>query len=118
MTIDEAIKAHAWWKARLEAYIDGELSAPLDASVVETDNACALGKWIHRQSATLEQETDFCYLRSEHARFHRQAAAVVRTADEGNRDSARAMILRGSRFAETSANLVLALVRLRAKVER
>jgi hypothetical protein len=79
-----AIEAHVRWKVRLEAYLNGTSSEKIDPAVVEKDDQCVLGKWIHGAGgAQYNQSPMVTELTQTHAAFHKCAAEIVRQADRG-----------------------------------
>lgn len=114
MNFDEAIKAHAAWKMKLQTY----LSHPdhsLDPAVIECDNRCDLGKWIYGEGAKHNKLTEYADLRSEHAKFHKAAAAIVRKADSGQSVSEEVALGSKSAFGMTSSAVVTAIMKMRSK---
>lgn len=79
-----AIEAHVRWKVRLEAYLNGSSTEKLDPAVVEKDDQCVLGKWIHGAGgAQYHGSPMVTELTQTHAAFHKCAAEIVRQADRG-----------------------------------
>lgn len=91
LDFDAAVKAHDSWKARLLAYVEGHGEA-LDPAVVGRDDQCALGCWIHGEGKRLRGNIQYGDLKVEHAGFHRSAAEVIRTANNGDQEGARKQI--------------------------
>jgi methyl-accepting chemotaxis protein len=80
--IAEAIKAHVAWKTKLRmCVIDHHKCA--DPSVVEKDNACALGQWIYGDGQKVSNDNEFQQLRQDHAHFHSCAAGIIRSVQQG-----------------------------------
>ena len=117
MDFDQAIAAHSKWKARLRSYIaapDGSLSAP----EIALDNKCELGMWITAQGAMHSTLPEFKSLRSQHARFHKAAAEIVRKADSGQRVTEEVALGAKSEFSSASADVVSAIMALKAEVAK
>ena len=112
----DAMLAHAAWKKRLNAYLEGHSKETLDPGKIGVDHLCLLGKWIHTDGrAQFGDEPAFVKLVEEHARFHRHAAKVVEAHQFGNTNLAQE-ILTGV-FEEQSRRTVNCLTRLNAIVE-
>jgi len=82
MNFDEALKAHVDWKRKLLSYLHNP-DGSLKAADISLDNRCALGQWIYGDGAKLSNLSAYSTLKSSHERFHREAASVVRKADNG-----------------------------------
>ena len=114
MNFDDAIKAHGAWKMKLSTYLrkpDGSLKA----SEVAPDNKCALGQWIHGEGAKHSALPEFATLKSEHARFHKAAAEVVKKADAGQSTSEDTALGSSSDFAKASSSVVSAIMGIKRK---
>ena len=106
LDFDGAITAHKSWKRKLLDFVGGKGDA-LDAAVVERDDKCALGCWIHGDGRALHGDAHYGELKHEHAGFHKSAASVIRTYQAGNASNARSQI--AGEFSERS-NKVVALL--------
>ncbi|HWQ35108.1 MAG TPA: CZB domain-containing protein [Blastocatellia bacterium] len=115
MNFDEAIMAHKQWKARFLAFLKGQ--EQLDPSVVARDNVCALGQWIHRESAQHRSLPEFSELRIKHAHFHEVAAELVMKAVGMSVAEAQQMVGTGTNYSRASAECVNAIVALRKRLE-
>jgi hypothetical protein len=116
MNFEQAILAHRKWKDRLNGYL-AKPDRSLLATEVAADNKCELGKWISGDGAKHASLQEFQMLRSEHARFHRAAADVIRKADAGQSVSGETALGGKSEFSAASIAVVKAIVELRKKVE-
>lgn len=115
INLAEAVEAHINWKLRLQSYLDGKLSEPLDSMVVCRDDQCKLGKWIHGPALKHFHEMEpFHQLRADHAQFHFVAAKVVTNVQENNRAAADA-ILHGE-YQQISHKVVMAITELNSLV--
>ncbi|MBK9322874.1 MAG: CZB domain-containing protein [Bdellovibrionaceae bacterium] len=115
MDFDEAIKAHSAWKMKLSTYLkkpDGSLKP----SEIQVDNKCQLGQWIYAEGARLSSYPEYATLKSEHARFHKAAAEVVKKADAGQDTSEETALGAKSDFASASSAVVGAIMAIRRKV--
>ena len=117
MKLEDAIAAHAEWKLRLCAYVDGTSREVLVAATVCRDDQCALGKWMHGDGRRLTSVAEFVAARTAHAEFHRHAGAVVQTVDGGDRARATAMLAPDGAFEKASMNVASSLVRLRRAMQ-
>ncbi len=112
MDFDQAIDAHVRWKVRLRTFMGGK-GEKLESATVARDSACDLGKWIYSEAGRNRSNPAFEALRKEHANFHRCAAAVVKSVEDGRKDAAASMIEAGSAFADASMKTVNAIRTLR-----
>jgi methyl-accepting chemotaxis protein len=115
MDLDEAVKAHAAWKMRLQAYIR-QPDKSIDAAEVARDDCCPLGQWLHGDGKGLisglpEYET----LIAEHARFHRAVGDAVKMADAGHNVLEEHVLAWDSEFAAASRNVVTTIVQIKKK---
>lgn len=112
-----AIEAHVGWKMRLQAYIDGTSDEKLDASVIEPDNNCVLGKWIHGSGGERYGEHPlFEDLKRIHSSFHRCAADVVTKVDSGEKETALKVLNTGE-YPKYSHQVKALLARLYIDLE-
>lgn len=117
MDFDQAITAHIQWKQKLVAYLkkpDHSLS-PIDA---ERPDKCDLGKWIAGEGAKHGNMPEFQTLRSEHARFHKAAASVIRHADSGQNVSEEVSLGSKSEFSSASSAVVNSLSTIKFKIAK
>lgn len=115
MDFDEAIKAHSAWKLKLSSYLrkpDGSLKA----TDVQVDNKCQLGQWIYGEGAKHSSMAEFTTLKSEHAKFHKAAAEVVKKADSGQDTSEETALGSKSAFSSASSAVVNAVMAMKRKV--
>jgi len=113
MNFLEMISAHVRWKQRLLTYIQDKSEA-LDPAVIGRDDQCRLGKWIYGEGKAYTQANHFEKVRTEHADFHKHAAAVVTFFNRGDRDMA-SEVLNGE-YARTSNNLKRDIIALAQEV--
>lgn len=114
MDFEGAILAHTRWKRRLQASMNG--GERLDPAVVQLDNQCDLGKWLHGEGSVHAANGEFDKLVRSHAAFHEAAAAVVERINRGQIDEATRMIGMGSAFVERSSAVVQSIARMRDQV--
>ena len=112
LDFDGVIQAHMQWKHKLRKFINGE-GDPLDPAVVERDDKCALGCWIHGAGRRFAQDAGFASLTDKHARFHRSAADIVRKTKAGDWNGANDTLL--NEFSALSEGTVQAIRQLRER---
>jgi hypothetical protein len=109
------IDAHRNWRIRLKDYVGGSSKEKLDASVIEKDNACQLGKWIYEARPGMGGEEEFQELVTLHAQFHKTAAGIVRASDAGKKADAAKMLEAASDFQRMSNKVIAAIQKVAAK---
>jgi hypothetical protein len=117
MNFDQAIAAHSKWRAKLRAYLaepDGSLLAP----EIALDNTCELGMWVSGKGAKYSDLPEFQSMRSQHARFHKVVAEIVRKVDSGQRYAEEAALGAKSEFSSASADVVSAILSFKAEVAK
>lgn len=82
MNIDDVIRAHAAWKAKLSNYLANP-DRSLNARDIGSDNKCELGRWIYGEGSRHANLPEFATLKQEHAHFHTAAACIVARVDRG-----------------------------------
>ena len=112
--LDQAITAHMGWRGRLLNAIRGETA--LDPVTVRSDCNCDLGRWIYGEGAVHEKRREFQCVKALHKDFHRTAANVVTSIQEGRQEEARASVVSGE-FRERSRAVVSAITNLKAVLE-
>lgn len=113
MDFPAAMLAHLNWKKRFAAHLDGW--ERLDAAMVEKDNLCELGKWIH-ESTRLSQLAEFEALKEEHAAFHRAAAEIIRRTNGLPVQQAKRMLETDAAYNAASSSCVTAIATLRDRL--
>ncbi|MFN4022866.1 MAG: CZB domain-containing protein [Hydrogenophilus thermoluteolus] len=92
LDFDKWRNAHRVWRQRLQRVMKGEEPAP-DPALVEVDNRCELGQWIHGPGKRFYGDLPvFQELIAEHAAFHRAAAQILRHWQEGDMRAARRLL--------------------------
>jgi hypothetical protein len=112
MDFDQAIAAHGAWKHKLSDYL-GKHDGSLKAAEVALDNKCPLGQWIHGEGINFSKLPEFGTLKTEHARFHKAAAEVVKHADSGKSTTAEVALGSKSDFAAASSAVVVAIMAMK-----
>ena len=116
MNFDDAIRSHWSWKTRLARYLD-KPDRSIDPASLEADDLCALGQWIHGEGRISHwSEKLFHQLKSEHARFHKEAAALARRADSGERVDGLVALGVDSAYSRQSALVIKLIQELKRKV--
>jgi methyl-accepting chemotaxis protein len=115
MDFDQWVTAHVAWKTKLKAYIakpDHSLT-PAEAS---QDNRCDLGKWIASEGAKHASLPEFQKLRTEHTRFHKAAADIIRRVDSRQNVSEDVALGAKSEFSSASAAVISAIIAVKNKI--
>lgn len=116
MDFDKAIAAHSQWKGKLSTYLR-KPDHSLQPTDVSADNKCDLGKWIVADGAKLATDPEFSKLKTEHARFHKAAADIIRRANAGEKVAEETALGAHSDFVSASSAVVQALMHIKAKVK-
>lgn len=114
MNFDEAIRAHSDWKMKLRTYLrnpDGSLKSV----EIAPDNKCALGQWIHGEGTKWSSLPEYETLKTEHAKFHKEAAQIVTKADSGQNITEEIALGGSSGFATASSSVVSAIMKMKTK---
>ena len=113
----KAIIAHDRWKLRLGAFIRGS-GEVLDPALIQQDGQCDLGKWLYGDGLAYQHEPEYKEVLAHHARFHQQAAAIVRRVKVADTVGAATLLAVGSEYSRASNSTILGLTALRRKVRR
>ena len=117
MDFDHAISAHSSWKLKLRTYL-AKPDHSLKAADIAQDGNCELGKWIVGEGRAFASLPEFNTLRSEHARFHKAAADVVRHADSGQNVTEEIALGSKSEFSSASSAVVSAIMAIKTKAAK
>ena len=112
MNFDEAIQAHSAWKLKLSTYLrkpDGSINS----AILRPDNKCTLGQWLHGEGRKFANVPEYKKLVTEHARFHRAAAAVVDKANAGQSTSEDTALGGKSEFGAASSSVVALILNMK-----
>jgi hypothetical protein len=116
MDFSGAIQAHANWKLRLLSYCQGVLREKLDLRMLERDNVCELGKWLHGEARKYSADPMLRELTDAHAAFHRCAASMAALVERGQAGTAEAFLnSKDSDFCRLSIKVVGFLMKMREK---
>ena len=116
MDFDEAVTAHASWKAKLKTYVQRP-DKSLNPNTVAMDNQCKLGQWIYADGAKYSALAEFTELKNQHANFHRTAADLIRRADAGENIYAGGALGATSPFSTLSGKVIELIVKIKEKVK-
>ncbi|PCJ09459.1 MAG: chemotaxis protein [Rhodobacteraceae bacterium] len=106
--IDAAVEAHGKWKHRLlTAAIKDERNLPV--ADIARDDCCQFGKWLHGIELSFENRNQVETIKTLHAEFHKEAAAVAGMISKGSKDQALQALKTGA-FIDKSVQLRNALV--------
>lgn len=108
--INKAIGAHGMWKQRLKAAIDAS-SSDVTVAQAGADNVCPFGTWFYGLPAAERGEPNAAAVRTLHAQFHTEAAAVLKLALAGRKPEAEKALGTGGAFASKSSELTSAMMR-------
>lgn len=111
LSLFESIATHMAWRKRLHALLDGTSNENIEVGTAAQDTLCVLGKWLHGPGKPLYSHLpEYEVLRKAHAQFHLCAGEVLLEHQNGNAESAVA-IIKGP-FNNYSNQIQLDLVRL------
>lgn len=107
--IHRAIMAYGLWKARLRgAVATGE--ADLTSAQAAEARSCEFGKWFYALPPAVQADPRFAEVETLHARFHEEAANVLRLVEAGEVATAARELQGDSRFDQVGRQLTLALI--------
>lgn len=116
MDFDKAMAAHADWKVKLRVALDNRTQ--LDAERICSDKNCELGGWLHGEGRNrFGASPHFLTCVDAHREFHQEAGAVARTINSADYGKAEALLNTGSRFADASTRVAVAVRRLKREAE-
>ena len=107
--IDYALEAHIGWVEKLSTAIE---SGRCDTTPekLKDDANCSFGKWLHYGiGAPLKSMPQYNSIKNLHADFHKEAAKILKSALEGNKDEAVKAMKEGSAFSKASQKLTAEL---------
>lgn len=112
MDFDQCVIAHSAWKNKLAHYLS-KRDGSLKPGELTADNKCPSGQWIHGEGAKYSNLSEYATLKTEHARFHKAVADVVRHADAGQSVNAETSLGGKSEFATASSAVVVAIMNMK-----
>jgi methyl-accepting chemotaxis protein len=106
-----AISSHAQWKEKLRSAIKtGRVDSSIDLASAARDDTCEFGRWLRQQSGTTVDSDTLNRAVEAHARFHRDAAAVLIAVSEGQLDRAQNLLMDDNSYAGALAAMTDLLV--------
>jgi methyl-accepting chemotaxis protein len=114
-SFDDAINAHAKWKARLVNYVKGPSDEQLEVEKVSRDDLCPLGGWLYGPATAYSNYREYEELKKNHAAFHRGVGDIVQCVHDHKKDEAMNKL--GGDFFQQSNKTIKSIKSLQAKVE-
>lgn len=114
---DNAIQAHAAWKQKLANYIQNP-DKSLKHEDVCADNKCPLGKWIYGDGEKYSHLNEFQKLKPAHAKFHKEAAEIVKKANSGIKVSSEMALSATSPFTNASKEVAQIILTLKNNINK
>jgi len=117
INLDNAIKAHADWRATLRTA--AAKNEQLDAETISRDNCCEMGKWLHGAGGSkFGGKPTFVSLINAHQDFHTEAGKVAKIINQGDGAQATQMLESGTGFSQTSNEVSRLIVQLKGEFKR
>lgn len=115
MSFSSAVEAHLAWTVRFRQSLrNRQLPNPDETALAR---CCALGEWLHEVARHRYGHLPaYEHCLRHHAEFHREAAAVVRAAQQHGPAHAEQLLSAQSPYTEASGRLMLSLHHLRHEV--
>lgn len=111
INLDNAIQAHANWRAKLRTAVTQKET--LDADTVSRDDCCELGKWLHGAgSSQYGGKPSFVQLLESHRQFHQEAGKVARLINQGAYSEAEKQLESNTGFSNASQKVGAAVIQL------
>jgi hypothetical protein len=110
---NRAVAAHAKWKLRLKALLDGG-GGEVDSATTRRHDGCDLGKWL-AGTGRVHLAGDHAAVDAAHRQFHAAAADVVDAFHEGRRQDVERSLAMGGAFSRASATLTNLILSVRNK---
>jgi hypothetical protein len=114
MDIRNAIDAHVELRNRLAAYL-AHPDQSLDAAAVAIDDQCLLGRWLRGEGVAESGWAGYAQLVRDHARFHQEAAKLVRRANAGEHITEEVALGSKSEYTKASNAVTTALLLIKCK---
>lgn len=115
MNFDEVIKSHSGWKARIANHLT-KADPTIDVVRLESDSRCALGKWIYGEGMVRHgSDATFHDLHLEHAKFHREAAGLVKRVNAGEKIAEASALGANSAYSKQFTKVVGLLMEMKRK---
>lgn len=119
--LQKAIEAHAIWKQRFVGLVTGVINGSItmhdtktfDYELVEQDNQCELGRWLHGDGmAKLSDNPQFIDLVDTHRCFHHYAGQMIQMMLAGKHREVAHQLSKNGEFEQNSQKLSRQLTRL------
>ncbi len=107
-----AVEAHTHWKTKLRMCTTDHSKCP-DPAAAEKDDACELGKWIYGDGQRFAADNEFQQLSQDHASFHRCAARIIRSVQQGQTREAENLL--AGEYAKISTKVISMLTHLKSR---
>lgn len=114
--IVKAIGAHGMWKQRLRQAVDTGKSE-FTVERVMPDNLCDFGKWLHGLPPSDKADENWKSVQGLHARFHHEAARILRLATSGRKAEAETGLALASPFSDISGQLTTAMMKWKSTLK-
>jgi len=114
MDIRKTIDAHVEWRNRLASYL-AHPDQTLDADAIAIDDQCLLGRWLRGEGAAESGWAGYAQLVRDHARFHQEAAKLVRRANAGERITVEVALGSKSEYNKSSNAVTTALLLIKSR---
>lgn len=115
MNFDDAIRAHAEWKVRIQKYLKNP-DGSINVEDLGKDNLCALGQWIYGEGENYNTMEEYEDLREVHKHFHQTAAHILMRRNQGETIESELVLGAESDYAKYSTDIMKLLVKLKVKV--
>jgi len=116
INLDDAIKAHADWRAKLRTAAMRHES--MDAETIGRDDCCVLGKWLHGAGQSqYGGKPSFVSLLGAHREFHQEAGKVARLINQGAYDAAEQQLGGNTAFSKASSQVGAAVMQMKKELK-
>ena len=109
--IQQALEAHAAWRARFKDFLGGK--AALDEAAIGDTHGCRFGNWLDNEGYRLMPESRRDEVRAAHDEFHKIADGIVQKIHAKQFAEAKADLARDGPLNQASARLTDALIKAR-----
>ena len=105
---NNAIESHEKWKSQLIVHVKEGMKGEIDE--VSSSHVCELGQWIDGEGSRFAYLPSFQMLREAHEGFHGTAAEIMTYSNAGDKPKATALLKEGGKYAQSSIELIKALL--------
>ena len=113
--IMDAVGYHGNWKQRFRQAIETG-TGDFVVEQIKNDNQCDFGKWLYSLSADEKNSSHWSNIQQLHAKFHIEAARLLKLATQGRQQEAMDAMLIGNDFARLSGQLTMAMVKWKSSL--